>query len=131
MSTSLRQDFLDELPQFVNSRDCELLSGYLLLEETASGAIVFGEKMYTLLSGDEKCFKTRMKGVSSQDIRTLSLKRSTELLAPGAVLETRRSAFKRVHAGPINMVTETKRFKLAISPRKRNFDCGGHSFPWC
>ena len=131
VSPTLRQDFLAELPQFVNSGDCELVSGYLLLEESVSEAIVFGEKMYTLLSNDGVCFKTRMKGVSHNNLKTLTLDRSKELLQPDAVLETHRCAFKRVHAGPINMVTETKRFKLAIRPRKRKFVGGGHSFPWC
>ena len=34
-------EFLSALPWYVNTRDCQELSGYLLLEETAAGAVVF------------------------------------------------------------------------------------------
>ena len=131
VSPNLRSEFLAELPRYVNTRDCQELSGYLLLEETARSAIVFGEKMYTFVSGEGECFKTRLKGVAYQNLKHLTVDKSLEIIQPGAVLESRRRAFKRVHGGPINMVSETKRFKLAIQPRKRKFTRGGHSFPWC
>ena len=56
-------EFLSALPRYVNTRDCQELSGYLLLEETASGAVVFflERKMYTLVSASGECFKTRWK----------------------------------------------------------------------
>lgn len=131
VSPTLRHDFLTELPQFVNTGAGELLSGYLLLEESASEAFIFGEKMYTLISNSGDCFKSRMKGFSYNTLQTLTLDQCKELQQSDAVWETHRCALKRVHAGPINMVTETKRFKLAIRPRKRKFVDGGHSFPWC
>ena len=127
----LRQEFLSALPWCVNTRDCQKLSSYLLLEETAAGTVVFGEKMYTLVSPTGECFKTRMKGVAYHNLRNLTLDQSQEIIQSGAVLESSRRAFKRVHAGPINMISDTKRFKLAIHQRKRNFTQDGHSFPRC
>ena len=70
--------------------------------------------MYTLVSASGECFKTRMKGVAYHNLANLTLEQSLEILQPDAVLESRRQAFKQVNAGPINMVSETKRFKLAI-----------------
>lgn len=131
VSPNLRQEFLSGLPGYVNTRDCQKLSGYLLLEETAAGAVVFGEKMYTLVSPTDECFKTRMKGVAYHNLKNLTLDQSLEIIQSDAVLESSRRAFKRVHAGPINMISDTKRFKLAIHPRKRNFTQDGHSFPRC
>ena len=131
VSPNLRREFLAELSRYVNTRDCPELSGYLLLEDAAAGALVFGEKMYSLVAASGECFKTRMKGVAYHNLAHLTLEKGLEILQPAAVLESRRPTFKRVHAGPINMVSETKRFKLAIRPRKRKFARDGHSFPWC
>jgi hypothetical protein len=87
--------------------------------------------MYTLVSASGECFKTRMKGVAYHNLTNLTLERSLEILQPDAVLESRRPVFKQVNAGPINMVSETKRFKLAIRARKWKFTPDGHSFPRC
>jgi len=131
VSPKLRNQFVTLLPQFVNTRDCNLLSGYLLLEATSPQAIVWGEKLYSLIDEGGSYFKTRMKGVPHANVKRMTTSQGSALTGPNASMINVSNTFKRRLGAGITMHTEVKRFKLALNPRKRLFTPDRHSLPWC
>ena len=131
VSPKLRNQFVALLPQFVNTRDCNLLSGYLLLEASSPSAIIWGEKLYSLIDEGGSYFKTRMKGVPHANVKHLTTSQGSALAGPNASMVNVSNTFKRSLGAGITMATEVKKFKLALNPRKRLFSANCHSLPWC
>ena len=126
----LRQEFLSQLGRYVDSPT--KLSGYLLLENVCLGCTILGEKMYTLLGESDCLIKTRMKGVQKSNLSSFTLEAGEKLQSDGMSLVSSGNTMKRANDGTMSLMTERKRFKLALRPRKRCFKSSGqHSLPWC
>ena len=126
----LREEFLHQLGKYVDSPT--ELSGYLHLENICRGCTIYGEKMYTLWGESDRLIKTRMKGVPNSNLKTFTSETAELLRCGKGSLISQTNTMKRTIDGPISLTRESKRFKLALHPRKRCFKSSGqHSLPWC
>ena len=127
VSSALRQEFVNQMPHFINSTT--RVSGYLLLETRARSMYIFGEKMYCFEDEQNRYLKPRMKGVPAVCLESLNQEAADGLTMPGATLNVYSNRMKRGNDGSIGLQGESKRFKLALNPRKRQF-VNQHSLPW-
>ena len=123
----LREEFENTVGNYIDSPT--QLSGYLVNEKCTKGIFIYGEKMYSFVTGDGKVGGTRMKGVQHRYLKEVTWSRAERMVKDGAEMTCVSNSLKRVKDGYIGLETEVKRFKAALNPRKRFFT-GNHSLAW-